>query len=59
VPVNYSQIDNLTGVCKEVLKRSTPSYANYNGGRTTDGQMAKIEARMQQETAAMEPIAVE
>lgn len=42
VPVNYTQIDNLLGVCKEVLKRVTPSYQNYGGGRVTEAQLAKI-----------------
>lgn len=42
VPVNYSQIDNLLGVCKEVLKRVTPSYQNYGGGRVTEAQLAII-----------------
>jgi hypothetical protein len=42
VPVNYSDIDNLTGVCKEILKRTTPSYANYDGGKVTAAQLAKI-----------------
>jgi hypothetical protein len=42
VPVNYSDIDNLTGVCKEILKRTTPSYQNYNGGKTSNAQIAII-----------------
>jgi hypothetical protein len=42
VPVNYSQIDNLTGICKEVLKRTVPSYQNYEGGKVTEDQLAKI-----------------
>lgn len=42
VPVNYAQIDNLLGVCKEVLKRVTPSYQNYGGGRVTEAQLARI-----------------
>jgi len=42
VPVNYSQIDNLLGVSKETLKRVTPSYQNYGGGRVTETQLAKI-----------------
>jgi len=44
VPVDYPAINNLTGVCKEVLKRTTPSYANYNGGKVTETQLAKINA---------------
>jgi hypothetical protein len=46
VPVNYNQIDNLLGVCKEVLKRSTPSYENYSGGRITASQAAKVNNRL-------------
>jgi hypothetical protein len=42
VPVNYSQIDNLLGVCKEILKRTTPSYQNYGGGKLTEAQAEKI-----------------
>jgi hypothetical protein len=42
VPVNYSDIDNLTGVCKEVLKRTTPSYQNYGGGKVSNNQLAVI-----------------
>lgn len=41
-PVAYALIDNLTGVCKNILKLTTPSYQNYGGGRCTDAQMAKI-----------------
>jgi len=44
VPVNYSEIDNLTGVCKEILKRTTPSYQNYRGGKFTASQLAIINA---------------
>lgn len=42
VPVNYSQIEILLGVCKEVLKRTTPSYQNYGGGKITDAQLQVI-----------------
>jgi len=42
VPVQYSQIDNLTGVCKEILKRTVPSYQNYAGGKVTDSQLERI-----------------
>nr|QXN75409.1 MAG: RNA-dependent RNA polymerase [Grapevine-associated negative single-stranded RNA virus 1] len=42
VPVNYQEIDNLTGVCKTVLKRTTPSYQNYRGGKITEAQEQKI-----------------
>jgi hypothetical protein len=44
VPVNYSDINNLTGVCKEILKRTTPSYGNYDGGKVTEGQLERINA---------------
>jgi hypothetical protein len=44
VPVNYSEIDNLTGVCKEILKRTTPSYQNYGGGKVSTAQLAVINA---------------
>jgi hypothetical protein len=46
VPVNYSEIDNLTGVCKEILKRTTPSYQNYGGGRITEFQLNVINAKL-------------
>lgn len=46
VPVMYSDIDNLLGVCKEVLVRSTPSYANYRGGKTTEDQVRRVQKRM-------------
>lgn len=49
VPVIYTQIDNLTGVCKEILKRSTPSYQNYGGGRVTERQLAIINRHMDAE----------
>lgn len=58
VPVNYSQIDNLTGVCKEILKRTTPSYQNYGGGKITESQAAKINshADVTQELVAPTPV---
>jgi hypothetical protein len=46
VPVNYSQIDNLTGVCKEILKRTIPSYQNYGGGKVTESQLTIINNRL-------------
>lgn len=46
VPVNYSQIDNLTGVCREILKRTVPSYASYEGGKVTEEQALKIAAKL-------------
>jgi len=42
VPVMYSELDNVLGVCKEILKRTTPSYQNYDGGKITEAQLAKI-----------------
>lgn len=57
VPVNYSEIDNLTGVCKEVLKRTTPSYQNYDGGKVTDAQLAKINKHI--DVTPVEPVAVQ
>jgi hypothetical protein len=44
VPVVYSEIQGLTGVCKEVLARTKPSYRNYAGGSVTPQQMEKINA---------------
>jgi hypothetical protein len=32
VPVQYSTINNLLGVCKYVMVETTPSYENYAGG---------------------------
>jgi len=46
VPVNYNQIVNLTGVCRAVLVRTTPSYKNYGGGKITDKQAARINERL-------------
>lgn len=46
VPVNYSQIDNLTGVCREILKRTVPSYASYQGGKITEDQAVRIADRI-------------
>jgi hypothetical protein len=61
VPVNYAQIDNLTGVCREVLKRTTPSYASYGGGKITADQMARIVARLGVEgvNEATQPVSAE
>jgi hypothetical protein len=42
VPVQYSQIANLTGLCKQVLKETTVSYANYRGGQVTESQEIKL-----------------
>jgi len=59
VPVNYSDIDNLTGVCKEVLKRTTPSYQNYNGGKVTEAQLAKIREHHDVISDITEPVTAE
>jgi hypothetical protein len=59
VPVNYSDITNLLGVCKEVLKRTTPTYANYDGGKITPVQRAKIEAHPDIAAAARTDLASE
>jgi hypothetical protein len=61
VPVNYAQIDNLTGVCREILKRTTPSYASYGGGKITADQMARIVARLGVEgvNEAAQPVSAE
>jgi len=59
VPVNYSQIDNLLGVCKEVLKRVTPSYQNYGGGRVTESQLARINQHVEAVAPLVTPIAAE
>lgn len=59
VPVNYSQIDNLLGVCKEVLKRVTPSYQNYGGGRVTEAQLAKINQHTDANSSLVATIAAE
>lgn len=42
VPVVYTEIENLTGVCKEIMKRTTPSYQNYGGGKITQAQLEII-----------------
>lgn len=59
VPVNYAQIDNLTGVCKEILKRSTPSYQNYGGGRVTESQLERINSKMTPASALITPVSAE
>lgn len=42
VPVQYSEIVNLTGLCRQVLKETTISYANYKGGQVTESQEIKL-----------------
>jgi hypothetical protein len=59
VPVNYSNIDNLTGVCKEILKRTTPSYQNYDGGKVTDSQLQRLNVRLSPTDILVESIAAE
>jgi len=59
VPVNYSEIDNLTGVCKEILKRTTPSYQNYDGGKVTAAQLAKINSHADVAPAVTATVAAE
>lgn len=59
VPVNYSQIDNLLGVCKEILKRVTPSYQNYGGGRVTESQLARITAHTEVSSSLTTTVAAE
>jgi len=55
VPVSYSAIANLTGVCKFVLKESTMSYAHYDGGLVTASQERKL-TRLMTEKGLMVPI---
>lgn len=59
VPVSYSAIDNLTGVCREILKVTTPSYANYDGGKVTDDQVAKVSRLLNVESRAAEEVIAE
>lgn len=59
VPVNYSQIDNLTGVCKEILKRTVPSYQNYGGGKVTESQLQIINERLGAKTALAASVSAE
>lgn len=46
VPVAYSSIANLTGLCKFVLKETTTTYASYDGGSVTDAQELKLNTIM-------------
>jgi hypothetical protein len=59
VPVNYSQIDNLTGVCKEILKRTVPSYQNYGGGKVTESQLNRINEKLGSHTQLAATVAAE
>jgi hypothetical protein len=43
VPVKYTNIDNLLGVCKEILIRTVPTYRNYEGGKTLPNHRERIE----------------
>jgi len=55
VPVAYSSIKNLTGLCKFVLKETTISYANYEGGEVTEAQEAKL-VRIMMERGLMKTV---
>jgi hypothetical protein len=59
VPVNYANIDNLTGVCKTVLKRTTPSYQNYNGGKITERQEQTILKQLGESSELVTAVAAE
>nr|AWY11039.1 hypothetical protein [Sclerotinia sclerotiorum negative-stranded RNA virus 6] len=57
VPVAYAEINNLVGVCKEVLTRTTPSYMNYHGGEANAHQKQIIDSYLQ--VAKDEPASVQ
>lgn len=59
VPVNYNDINNLLGVSKEILKRTVPTYANYDGGRITSTQIEVIERRLGTNLARIETVNAE
>jgi hypothetical protein len=59
VPVSYSDIDNLTGVCKDILRRTTPSFQNYQGGKITESQTARLDAKLGTPDVAAETISAE
>jgi len=42
VPVSYASIANVTGLCKFVLKETTTTYAQYDGGKVTEAQEIKL-----------------
>jgi hypothetical protein len=58
VPVSYADITNLLGVCKFVLKETTISYAQYDGGKVTDSQEAKLTKIMMEKGLMRTPEAV-
>lgn len=57
VPVTYKSIENLTGLCKFVLKETTVSYAQYGGGKVTEAQELKL-VRLMTEKGLMRPATV-
>lgn len=59
VPVSYGEISNLLGVCKEVLTRTTPSYANYKGGKATEDQIRRVLLRLNTTGEVIEPVVAE
>jgi hypothetical protein len=38
VPVSFSQIDNLVGVCRRIEMHTNPTFKNYAGGSITESQ---------------------
>jgi hypothetical protein len=59
IPVKYAHIENVLGVCKEVLKRTTPSYENYGGGKTTPRQLAHIQSKLDPALQQVSTVAAE
>lgn len=55
VPVSYQSIQNLTGVCKFVLKETTVSYAQYNGGQVTESQEMRL-TKLMMDKGLMRPV---
>jgi hypothetical protein len=55
VPVAYSDIKNLTGVCKFILKETTVTYAQYDGGQVTESQEIKLTEIMMREGLMRRP----
>jgi len=50
IPVGFSQIENLVGVCKKVESYTNATFANYRGGKITEQQEAIVVARMEATT---------
>jgi len=46
VPVSYSQIENLVGVCKHVMTYHSATFGNYGGGSMTEAQRNIVETKM-------------